>query len=406
MFTFSELQTEVLRGATRENSGTTFTTAAKNAINRALYIISRIARWRSLRRGPSTITTITSYTEGSGAVAATADSTSITVTGATFLTDDIVIGRRINISGSSTKFRIATITSETELTLDQAYDGTTATDATYSILPQQEYTLPIQADHQSLLWHEENGSPKQLEYITQQGQLQSSLYDDITGTPYCYTAWNESDVLIQLRQASIVSIVSSSASDTVPTVTVYGTVSGYPDYETITVTGTTAADGSKSFSSVERIVASATARVGRITVSGNSGDDVLGVLPVGNTTREVKYSKVKLYPLPDSAFQFYVQYYKTPYMLVNDADIHELGDAFDSAIINLAVSLLRGEQSQDEAKTYYALYLEDVKDLKKYYLDKIDWLPKLKPGMFSRGGRNSSISYSQIGNGKFGPNYY
>ena len=119
--------------------------------------------------------------------------------------------------------------------------------------------------------------------------------------------------------------------------------------------------------------------------------------------KEMLSAAIKKYLKP---IQFYVQYYKTPYMLVNDGDIHELGDAFDSAIINLAISLLRGEQSQDESKTYYALYLEDIKDLKKYYLDKIDWLPKLRPAMFSRGGRRSSFSYRQIGNGLFGPRYY
>ena len=409
MFTYSELQTEVKRSAVRDKGGTEFDVGIKNAINRAINRISRECRWRPLRK-QSNFDTVAEYSEGTGAVSVTLASTSVTVTGATFITDGVVIDRRINIGGSSKDYRIEAITGQTTLTLDSAYDGTTSAVQTYAILPQALYNLPIQASHEVILWHEQFGTPYQLNYITTQASLGAGLYEDTTGIPTHYRMWNEDSVITQIRTASVVSVVSSAAADTTQSITVFGEVSGYPDYETIAVTGTTSASGSKSFTSVERIVASNSARTGRITVSANSAEDTLAVLPVGNTTREVKYRKARLYQLPNTAFKMFCYYYKIPYMLVNDDDIHELGSDFDSAIIMLATSIIRGETSQKEAPTWLAMYKDELKSLKGFYLDKIDWLPRLGQspmfgGNVPMGGMAApNLTYGQIGTGgMFGP---
>jgi len=219
--------------------------------------------------------------------------------------------------------------------------------------------------------------------------------------------WGEDTVISQIKTPSVVSIVSSSATDAACQITVFGTVSGYPDYEVLTINGTTTVNGTKSFSSVERVVANSTSRVGRITVTANSGNTTIAVLPVGNTTREVVYRKIQIRPLPTDEFPIYVYYYKTPYMLVNDGDVHELGEDFDSAIIYLATAIVRGETSQKEATTYLAMYKDELKVLRASHLDKIDWLPRLQSsGMFNKIGAflHPAVSYGQIGRGGyFGP---
>jgi len=408
MFVFSELQNEVKRGAVRDKSGTEFDTAVKSAINRAINRLSRECRWRPLRK-ESSFNTVTSYSEGSGAVSVTEDSANVTVTGATFVTDDIKVGRRINIGGSSKNYRISTITGETTLTLNQAYDGDTDTAETYSILAQGRYNLPIQASHHVIMWHEQYGNPHQMNYITSQQSFGYGLEEDTESIPTYYRMWGADSTLMQPRQASTISIVSSSASDTTQTITIFGTVSNYPDYETINLNGTTTATGSKSFSAVDRIVSNSTARVGRVTVSANSGNDTLAVLPVGATTREVKYYKVDIRPLPSAVFPMFVYYYKIPYMLVNDQDVHELGSDFDNAIIFLAIAIMRGETSQKESTTYLGMYKDELKSLKKFYLDKIDWLPRLKESSLTSpvSYLHPAVSYAQMGNnGMFGPTVY
>ena len=394
---FQGLQTEVKRRATLNEGGTSFNTAVNNAINFSLSRTARESNWRSLRR-KSTFTTNTSYTEGTGAVSVTEDSTAVTVTGATFITDAIQIGRRIKIGGSSKNYKIASITGETTLVLDQAYDSDDSTTQSYTILPQDEYNLPIQTNQKCVLWHEEYGVAMQLIYLTEQDFLEHALNRTTTSVPSHYRMWGDSWTIEQPRQASAISIVSSSASDTDVNVTVFGTVSGYPDYEVINTDGTTSVSGSKSFSSVERVVSDASC-VGRITVSANSGEDTVAVIPVGNTTDGIKYSKVQIYPLPSNSFIMNVLYYKTPYKLVNSTDVHELGEEFDEAIILLATGKLKSEQNQKEADRFFALYRDEILNLRRTNVDKIDWFKPLKSrNRNTRGHRVvSNLLYQQAG---------
>jgi hypothetical protein len=264
---------------------------------------------------------------------------------------------------------------------------------------ERNINLPVQVTHRCFLWHEDFGYPYRMNYIQDQEFIGMGIDRSETGTPTHYRMWGADSIIQQLKAASVVSIVSSSASDTAVSVTVYGTVSGYPDQETITSNGTNAVNGSKSFSSVDRIVKNA-ASVGRITVTGNTATTTLAVLPVGDTTDGIVYRKVQLYPLPDAVFPINVYYYKDVYTLVNDNDVHEFGPDFDEAIACLASSKIQLETGQTEGTNFYQLYQDEIKSLKKTNVDKIDYASMLK-----RGGQSNrfdpmiapTLSYRQTG---------
>lgn len=407
--TYQELQDEVKRRGTLNESGSEFTTAVATSVNAALLSIAREGNWRVLRRSTS-INTVAPYTTGTGAVTVTNGSATVTVTGATFLTDGIQIGRRIKISGSSLYYKVATITGETTLTLNQTYSGTSSTTATYEILGQEEYVLPPQVNHRMFLWHEKYGYPYKLTYMTDQDFFNQGLNNTEQNVPLFYRMWGTDWVLSQVKSASVVTISSSSSSDVNIPVTIFGIVSGYPDYEVITTNssnGTTATAGSKSFTSIERVSAGAS-RVGRITVTTNSGNNTVAVIPVGDTTSGIQYSKIQLWPLPDSAFPLNVWYYKEPYKLVNTNDIHELGQEFDEAIILLATAKIKGETDiQDGAGTFYQMYLNELKNLKKTNIDKIDFFADLRRP-YTRGFLMAApnLAYQQIQGGQFGPRVF
>lgn len=377
--TFSELQAEVLRRATKSQSGTNYDTAVKNAINFSLKRISREAKWRQLRRS-SSFSTVTKYTTGSGAGTFTNGSKNITVTGATFITDGIQPGRIINLQGDSTVFKVETITGETTLTLDQNYTGTTINGTgTYSIAAKEEYNLPIQSSHRMFIWHEQYGYPYTLNFITDHDFLSSGLNRDTTAIPTHYRMWGYDMTLAQPIEPSVVTINSSSSSDTSINITVFGTVSGYPDYEIISTNasdGTTNSSGSKLFSSIERITKGAST-VGRITATTNSQNVTISVIPVGDTSIGINYSKIKLYPLPNSVFTINVYYYKEIYDLINSGDVHELGADFDEAIILLSASKIDYETNKVEADRFFQLYKDEISNLKKTNIEKPDWFPKL-----------------------------
>jgi len=298
-YTYKDLQDEVKRRSTRDQAGTQFDTATKNIINLSLLRVAREALWRPLRR-KSTFDTVTTYSTGSGGGTFTKGSKSCTMSSATFLTDNIQPGRRVQLQGDSSTFTILTITSDTAFTIDRDYGGSTISGTgTYKILPQEEYNLPVQSSHRLFMWHEEYGFPFEMYYITDQQFYGRGLFNNLSAVTEGYRMWGENWVNEQVKAGSVMAISSSTSADTNIDVTVFGTVSSYPDFEVITTNssnGTTAVNGSKSFTNVERVSKDATS-TGRITVTADSTNTTVAVIPVGDVTAGIKYSKVQLYLL-------------------------------------------------------------------------------------------------------------
>src|ERR1700679_2316488 len=63
-FTLSDMSSEVLRMALRNQSGGQYTIAIQNAINLSMWTIARENKWRTLRRKAS-FNTVTTYFNGS-----------------------------------------------------------------------------------------------------------------------------------------------------------------------------------------------------------------------------------------------------------------------------------------------------------------------------------------------------
>lgn len=400
-YLFSDLISEVKRRGTKDQSGTTFDTAVKNIINTSISRIARESNWKTLRRS-SSITTVAPYTTGT--VTCTNGSTTVTGSGTSWITGGVTVGRRISLGGSSLRYTITAISSATSLTVDYAFDGTTASSLTYTIYGQEVYNLPIQTNKEALLYHEKFGFPFVLRYLTDREFYASAVNTLISYTPTHYHMWDVDMAIQQPLSASVISIVSSSTADTTQSATVFGTVSGYPDYETISLNGTTTVPGSKSFTNIDRIAKNGST-TGRVTITANSGNSTIAVLPTGNTTDGIRYKKIKIFPLPDSAFPIQVSFYKEPYRLVNDGDVHELGGDFDEAIILLSTAKIKLEGNIEEGTRFMQLYTDEIKSLKQYNVEKLDWLPTLlspdKQGFYSK-RINRFLSYANLG-GSYGP---
>jgi hypothetical protein len=403
-FQFVELANEVKRRSTKDQGGTQFDTAIKNAINTSIFRIGKECPWLQMRR-KHVIPTVGQYT--TGVITAVNGSNSFTSVGATLLTNNVTIGRRVLIGGSSQRYVITSITGETTFTTNLNYDGTSASGLSMTIYGQEEYNMPINVGRIGLVWHEAFGFPYQLEYITDNDFYHASVPIENMNIPIYYRMWGDDWTIDQPLAASVMTIASSSSSDVSKSVTVFGDVAGYPDYEIITTDssdGTTPVSGSKSFQNVERIVKSATT-VGRITVTANTGSSTISVLPVGNTTSGLMYRKFQVWPLPKDVYNINIQYYKEPMRLVNDGDIHEFGQEFDEAIILLASSKIKFQENQKEGDSYYSLYKDELAILRRYNMDRnLDWKPTLKRPSQKRGSRgflNKNVIWQQLG-GQYG----
>lgn len=401
MYTFSELQAEVARRGTRDQSGSTYTTSIKNIINTSLFHVARSANWKTLRR-KAFFNTVATYTTGT--LTATASSASFTGSGINWITAGVQPGRYLTISGSNQRYTVQTITGENAFTTDYTYDGTTASSLTYTLYGQEYYNLPIQTGREAILWHDKFGYKFRLNYLPEREFLSSGINGLISYTPTHYHMWDNLSIQNQVLAASVITVSSTSTSDTSQSITVFGTVSGLPDFETIMLNGTTTVAGTKSFSEVERVTKNGTT-IGAVTVTSNTANNTVVKIPGGYITDSVQYKRIKVFPLPDSVFPINVYFYKQPYRLVGDNDIHELGQEFDEAIILFATAKLKLEANIDEGKVFMQLYNDEIKNLKTYNVDKLDWLPTLQRA--GQDGYNTSrfrrfLSYQNLG-GNFGP---
>jgi hypothetical protein len=402
MQSFADLQAEVKRRATRNQAGTTYDTAVKNLINFSLLRIANETHWRPLRREASFLTVPDFST---GTVTVTADSTALVFSGANLITNGVQIGRRIKFTSggaSNILYEIVAITGENAATLNIPFDGTTTAGVSFSILGQEKYNLAIQTSKPAVVWHEANGYPYVMSYSPNRTFLESETDFDESDVPEVYFMWGEDCVINQPRTASVITCTSTSASDTTPQITIFGTVSGYPDSETVTLNGLTGVVTTKAFTKIDRITKDAST-VGRVTVTANSAADSIAVLPVGDTANAQMYKKIQIFPSPDKIYEVKCLYYKEVQRLVNDDDIHELGQDFDEAIILLATAKLQGEESKRDVTTFFTMFQDELKVLKRKNADKLDWLPRLqKPGRRGAPAFHSQARYSQAGS-KFGP---
>ncbi len=399
MYTFADIQAEVKRRAVKNQSGTTYDTAIKNIINTSLFRISRESNWRVMRK-QSFFNTVTSYTTGSGGASATTSSTTVLLQGASLLTDGVSTGRVIKLSGSSQYYDVRSISGATSLTIDKQWSASTTTNMTYEIYPQEEYNLPIQSGHRMFLWHEDYGYPYPLEYLTDNDFFSRGYDRWEKGTPERYRMWSEDMVIQQPKQSGTLTVFSTALADSGLSVTIFGDSGGYPAYETITINGaagTTATTGGVAFSSVERVVKGSSSS-GRIGVYSDANTSTtVAVLPIGDTTGGILYKKVKLHPLPTRVFPINVYYYKDPFRLVNDNDIHEFGQEFDEVIILLSVAKLKADDGQREAASYYNLFIDELRNLKKTNVDKFDYYPTLQSPFKGRNNFHPYLSYRQVG---------
>ena len=143
-----------------------------------------------------------------------------------------------------------------------------------------------------------------------------------TGNPLWYRLWEEEGVSTRLTADSILSVVSSSASDAGSSelkVTVRGHDSnGIPQVETFTLNGTGTVAGTITWDSDhELFISKQKNTTGTITVTNASA---VTILKLGPTERNPKFKVISLYPIPSGVLTMYVEYYTRIPILINDSD--------------------------------------------------------------------------------------
>lgn len=146
---------------------------------------------------------------------------------------------------------------------------------------------------------------------------------------------SEDTVRTQPTSASVIAVVSSSASDTTQTVLIRGIVSGVETTESVTLTGTTPVNSVNSYTRVKAVSKSAKT-TGYVTLTSNSAAVTIAVLAPKILTSYC--TKIGFHYVPSSVVTMAVPYHIKPlpmtedydYPIIDIADLIEIGAKADA----------------------------------------------------------------------------
>jgi hypothetical protein len=178
-------------------------------------------------------------------------------------------------------------------------------------------------------------------------------------------------VASQPSAASVITIVSSSASDTTAAkaITVRGISSGSLASDTITPNGTTPVAGTVSFTRV-LAVTKAAAWVGTATLSSNSA--AVTVLSLGPTEYGKSYRQLELLKTPDAADVIEYRFFRQPLAMVSDNDLPDIPPPHAQILVWDALLLFAGYNTDlggNAVKIWGGLQASMEEDMRKLWIE-------------------------------------
>ena len=239
------------------------------------------------------------------------------------------------------------------------------------------YQLPRDVDKISLV--RQLTTPRRLCYVPDE-VFYSYLPDPTTtGSPLFYRIWEEEGVSTRLATDDMVSAVSSSTSDTSAfTVSVVGyDTNGIMQSEVITLNGTTAVNGTKTFDAGRPLRISKSGKTtGNITIKEKTSGTTLVIL--GAEERSPRFKVIGLYPIPSSAITIYIEYYTRIRRLVNNADVPDIEDKWFWVVRQGALAKIYQYQNKlNDYTSAQALFASGVRSMVKSDLQEHDYIPVL-----------------------------
>lgn len=216
---------------------------------------------------------------------------------------------------------------------------------------------------------------------------------NVSGTPVRYVPIGRVAVSVQPSDASEVFAKSTAAGDTTQTIFVEGVITGgYLRTASVTLTGTVAVSLSAAITSwieITDVYLSATA-AGTVTLLEDSGAGTeLARITIG--AKRPRYTAFYLWPTPDAAVTYYVDYRREVADLVNAADEPNLPTDFHPMLVAWVVAR-EYELKEDGGRVQAAMarYLRDLSRLKYATQTLSDDLPvvgRRRMGLSRLGGQ-------------------
>lgn len=212
----------------------------------------------------------------------------------------------------------------------------------YTLSPLVDRLLYLRNDTENILLREipnRGLSTGEFDWASEEGSASEFMF------------WGHSPVAAQPSSASVLTLVSSSTSDTSATasVVVKGFTSGGDiAAEEFLLDGTTPVVGTTSFVEVLSVVKSGEF-AGTLTMTSNSG--AVTLLSLGAYEMGKQYRQIYLVQNPDRAETLSYRFYRKPLILINDFDIPDLPSPYSQLLVWDALLLFGGYNTDIRSET-------------------------------------------------------
>jgi hypothetical protein len=219
-----------------------------------------------------------------------------------------------------------------------------------TVADQAEYVFPkVVGETYSILSQDSDGVGKSVDVYPEETIDQKVPDPQASGWPKILGISDELGVETQPSSASVISVVSSSSSDTTQIVVIRGVVSGETDVEEVSLNGTNAVSTTKSFSSILAVSKSATS-VGRVTLTSNSG--VVTNVVIAPQEKTTRLRKVRFLPTPDAVYSVIFKHFAKPPILTTRYEDTEIPVRWDYIVDQYAFALALQAKGKEQSEEF------------------------------------------------------
>lgn len=186
----------------------------------------------------------------------------------------------------------------------------------------------------------------------------------------------------QPTSASILTLVSTSASDTIQSVLIRGISSSVEVYESVSINGTSSVTTTNSYTRIISISKSAVS-VGKITATSNAGAVTVVAIPPVVTTPFFK--KITFNYIPSSVITIALPYYIRPSVLVDDND-YPIIDVSDGIELGAIADTWRYKRQFAKASVFEGQFAQFLNDYIWDKENKPNQVQQFVPATFNRDG--------------------
>lgn len=339
----------------------------KRAVNRAQDKTFSFARWE-FSLSDTFFATADDYSTGT--VSVTNDSATVTGSGTTFTSS--MVGRKFRIEGENAYYKIDAFVSATEITLEQNYQGDTASGETFSIF-QDEYRLAGDLDLHHLL--------RSIEDSKALFEFTARDFDIFLPTPIASGTAHAMTPIGRRQSTYTTGTVSMSTGSA----TITGAATAWTSVQGLS-------KGNRIIIETQTFTILSVDSDTQLTAYESASSDI----SAGTSyTIVLDNPVVQLYRLPDETRNIYYRYYRRPAPLVNDTDEPEVPAAFQWLLVEGAKVEIWEHKGMIDRSTYAkSNFADGLTLMKQRYLSSIQNIPK-----------KSQVVKMVRGDGVYPPNY-